>query len=100
MMIAAQQEAEASANNEAYLLMRAQQESMKDEEHRQKKEQLKQEKEQREKREKVYEEVVFDYSQAVTKHPKLFKTKVQHLSDLRLYPDAVHIDGEYFLPKR
>ena len=44
------------------MLMMAQKESLKEEEHRQKKEKLMQEKEQRQKREKVYEEIVFDYS--------------------------------------
>ena len=50
---------------------------------------------------KIYDEVVFDYATPLKKNPKLFKTRVQHISDLKIQdPDAVNIDGEYFIKKQ
>ena len=82
-------------------MMVAQSESAKEEAHRKRVEKLKREQEYRKKREKICEEITFDSSVARRLHPRLFKVKVQHISDLKIADaDAVSIDGEYFLERR
>lgn len=90
-----------NANDEELVMMIAQNESAKEEAQRQKVARLKHQQEQREKNAKIYDEVVFNYAEPLQKNPKLFKVKVQHISDLKIQdPDAINIDGEYFIKKQ
>ena len=82
-------------------MMIAASESANDEAHRKRVARLKQEAAARKKREKICEEITFDSSMARRLHPRLFKPKVSHITDLKLEDSsAVSIDGEYFLEKK